>query len=118
MDIDLQESVFQFTSRELAVKREQLTLNTCLSHDLRIAGDDGYDFMVAFRDEYKVDLTDFSLEFYFGSESGCFFPLAPFIYLYWWLFKPEQLKQPRITIQDLVNAANTKKWQERSENLA
>jgi len=52
MDIDLQESVFQFTSRELAVKREQLTLNTCLSHDLRIAGDDGYDFMVAFRDEY------------------------------------------------------------------
>jgi len=118
MDIDLEESVLQFTAKQLDIKRELLTLNTCLSHDLRMAGDDGYDFMVAFRDEYKVDLAGFDVNLYFGSESSCFFPLAPFIYLYWWLFKPEQLKQPRITIQDLVNAANTKKWQERSENLA
>lgn len=89
-----------------AVPKKKISEATTLARDLRMDGDDAGDFMVAYADRFKVDLTDFVFVKYFGVEAA----FEPFSYLYLRIFRPEEFRKPEITVADLVSAAKAGKW--------
>ncbi len=88
------------------VRREQLTSSTRLGHDLGVDGDDAAELMQAFAQRFQADLSEFEFELHFGPEAG----FNPFIYLYWLIVKPHELKSVPITVEDLTEAAVHRKW--------
>ncbi len=82
-DDPLARLVKDFVARETAVPFESISLETSLSWDLGLAGDDADDFFLAFAKEFDVDLESFkvlNLERHFGSEGlyphqGCLIAL-------------------------------------------
>lgn len=73
--------------------RFPLTMETSLEKDLHITGDDADEFIIAFSKEFNIDISDFDISKYFGSEGG-------FMGLFGWATPG---KQP-ITLGDLYNA--------------
>ncbi len=111
-DPELYDRVIQFVCSELGCYRCDLSRDTSLYHDLGADGDDGDNIMVSFRDEFKVDMSQFKYDLHFGPE----FPFIPPLWLYWRIFTPEKLnrkgqwKMVPITIFDLYQAAKTQVW--------
>jgi len=95
-----------FIHEILAVPKKKISETTTLARDLRVDGDEAGDFMVAYADRFKVNLTDFVFVKYFGVEAG----FDPFAYLYLKIFRPEEFRKPEITVADLVSAAKAGKW--------
>jgi acyl carrier protein len=56
-----------------------LSRDTTLERDLRISGDDAYEFFDAFSKEFNIDLSDFDLSKYFAPEGS--FALFKLIFL-------------------------------------
>jgi acyl carrier protein len=88
------------------VPKRQISPATSLGRDLRMDGDDADDFMAAYRERFKVDLTDFIFEKHFGVEAA----FEPLSYLYLRIFRPEEFRKPEITVADLVSAAKAGRW--------
>ncbi len=101
----IEEHIRQFTSNELRVKPEKLKAQTSLQ-DLGVDGDDGIEFMQAFAQRFGVNLADFESSFYFGAEGGCN-PLILLVYLF---FPASRPKFVPITVSDLLQAAQERKW--------
>jgi len=70
MDASLQERVLAFVSEQTGVKREKIHLETTLSGDLGVEGDDAVEFFEEFRTEFAVELQELGRDwsFYFGPE--------------------------------------------------
>ena len=95
-----------FVSQKCAVSIQELSPQTQLTKDMGLDGDDAVDFMEAFSKEFDVDLSEFEFSKHFGPEAG----FNPFVYLYYLLsakFKPQYIP---ITLYDLQEAINKKKW--------
>ena len=93
---------------------EELTPETHLADDLGIAGDDGYELLEAFCEEFKIqNLEDVEPSEYFGTEGG---PNPFFIYvvLYELVFDREKLKGTDscspLYLRDLVKSAEAGRW--------
>ena len=73
------EQVSQFVSKETAYPLRDISLETSLTHDIRLAGDDADDFFIAFAEKFNVDpdsLRYIDFVMHFGHEeefmwSGC-----------------------------------------------
>lgn len=72
---DIVERVRQLVADETGAHRDEITLDTRLSDDLGVAGDDGCELMEAFAREFQVDMTGVDLFGHFGHEGwgvpGC-----------------------------------------------
>jgi Protein of unknown function (DUF1493) len=70
MEASLQERVFAFVSEQTGVKQEKLRLETTLSRDLGVEGDDAVELFEEFRTRFAVDLQELwrDWSFYFGPE--------------------------------------------------
>ena len=70
MDASLQERVLAFVSEQTGAKREKIHLETTLSGDLGVEGDDAVEFFEEFRTKFAVDLQELGRDwsFYFGPE--------------------------------------------------
>jgi len=70
MNDSIQDRVFDFVAEETNVRRETLTLNTTLSGDIGLDGDDAVKFLEAFRQKFSVDIEDLQLVWdrYFAPE--------------------------------------------------
>ena len=80
-----------------------LTLNMELEKDLKITGDDAIEFIIAFGENFEVDVSQFHADDYFNSEG---------IDLFGWivdLFRKESRVKKILTLGDLENAIYTKK---------
>jgi hypothetical protein len=53
---DPQERIISFTAKELGMKAERVRLDSRLSHDLGMDGDDAVEFFQAFGKDFNVDL--------------------------------------------------------------
>lgn len=101
--------VKHFVAKNLVEKEERLTLDTTLE-DLGVDGIDGYDFFVDFSKEFAVDISELDLSLHFGPE-GCSFSAFPKC-----ISKiiagdiPMEPEYIPITIADLVEAVEAKKW--------
>lgn len=118
MDRELYYRVEAFVRERLGEPAEGLTPETRLAQDLGLFGQTGTDFMVAFSEEFGVDLSGFDLGEYFGAggeDLGAegeevappvlpeLFYLEPFI-----AGRLERL--PAITLRDLAICAEEGRW--------
>ena len=96
---------------------EELTPETHLADDLGIAGDDGYELLEAFCEEFEIqNMEEIEPAEYFGTEGGPNpFEIYVFLYdLYKWVFDRQKLKGTRscspLYLRDLVKSAEAKRW--------
>ena len=92
--------------------RSKLMPETRLDHDLKMAGIDAERLLEEYAEKFGVDLSEFVFEDYFLPEqSGN--PLAPLVWLWCLIFDRQKLEESEkvpLTIADLVEAAEKKKW--------
>lgn len=100
------EEVKKLISKEWLVKIESLSIETRLSHDLGMDGEDGWEFIEVFAEHFQVEMSDFEFSLYFGEEAGT----DPITFLYFLLFKSKRPKFVPITIKDLAISAERRKW--------
>ena len=103
--------VRDFVAAERGVTATRVTPQSTLFGDLGLDGDDAYEFFVAFKEQFDVDLKDLDLDRHFGPEG--MYPWTP---LYWIILAlrsgtPEvKARKEPITVADLVNAAAAGYW--------
>ena len=93
-------------AEQMGVDETSITLDSRLGRDLGMDGEDAYEFLTTYRQEFGVDMTDFPHDDYFGPEVG----FEIFTYLYGLLFKRSALKQKQVTVNELMAAAEAKRW--------
>ena len=96
------------------VSEEKLTPETHLADDLGIAGDDGYELLEAFCEEFDIqNMSQIEPSKYFGTEGG---PNPFFIYVFFYdlVFGRKELKDTDscapLYLRDLVKSAEAKRW--------
>ena len=96
---------------------EELTPETHLADDLGIAGDDGYELLEAFCEEFDIqNMEEIEPSEYFGTEGGPNpFAIYVFLYaLYKWVFDRQKLKGTYscspLYLRDLVKSAEAGRW--------
>ena len=92
---------------------EKLKLSTLLADDLGIAGDDGYELLEAFCEEFEIqNICEVDASEYFGTEG--FNPFEIYVILYYLIFDREKFDNygtdTSLTLRDLVKSAEAKKW--------
>ena len=96
------------------VSEEELTPDTHLADDLGIAGDDGYELLEAFCEEFGIQNTSEIEPYeYFGPEAWD--PFYVYVLLYHWVFDREKLNEPYYSLtplylRDLIKSAEAKRW--------
>ena len=95
------------------ISEEELTPETHLAGDLGIAGDDGYELLEAFCEEFEItNLTEIEPYEYFGPEAWN--PFQVYLDLYYLLFDRKKLKDSYsftpLYLRDLVKSAEAKRW--------
>lgn len=116
MNPELYARVKAFVAEETRVspkKLTKLTPDTDLSEGLGIAGDDGYELLETFCEEFEIQNTcEIDPYEYFGPE-GCN-PFYIYVLLYDLVFDREKLSdfvgQTSLTMRDLVKSAEARRW--------
>jgi acyl carrier protein len=101
---DVEHAVMQFVASQTAVRAKHLTLATRLLHDIGVDGADGWELMTELGRKFGVDMSEFESVLHFGPEASCN-PIS----LLWGLLEGFPQFVP-ITVGDLVEAAQTRKW--------
>ena len=96
------------------VSEEKLTPETHLADDLGIAGDDGYELLEAFCEEFEIqNMSEIKPSKYFGTESGPN-PFLIYVFFYDLVFGRKELKDNDSSVplylRDLVKSAEAKRW--------
>lgn len=113
---NLENRVIDFVAHHACARREQLKRDTTLFGDLGMDGQDGWEFMEAFGQEFDVDLSRFRADRHFGPEGlPVWAPLAwlfclPFLMVHKPAPPEERAGLRPIRIEDLIDAAKTNSW--------
>jgi hypothetical protein len=110
MNEEIYDEVQAFVSKFWHVKKGKLKEETELGK-LGMAGDDAIEFMEAFMEKFNVDMTEFEFDKHFDPE--CFDLLKDFYRLFLLMFDRKRLLHIPITLRDLTEAAESKKWPKR-----
>lgn len=95
--------VYRFVAENCNVNEQQLNPKTEIVKDLRLVGDDAFEFIEAFAEEFSVKVGDFKFSDYFPTEG--FNPLGVVASLF------ESKKEYKVvTVGMLVKAALDKEW--------
>lgn len=111
-DQALYERLLEFLLRETGHWRHELDPGRSFYHDLGVDGQDGENLLLAFSNEFQVDMSQLKFERHFGPE----LPFFPLLWIYWRIFTPDRLnakgqwKMVPITVLDLYRAAQSKIW--------
>ena len=101
-------------AEQMIISEEALTPDTHLADDLGIAGDDGYELLEAFCEEFGIqNKSEIEPYEYFGPEAWN--PFDVYVLLYHWVFDREKLNEPYYSLtplylRDLVKSAEAKRW--------
>jgi acyl carrier protein len=101
----LADQVKRLIATRMAVRVEQLSADTRLLQDIGADGADGWELMEEFGERFGVDLSEFEPGLHFGPEGD---PLTGLVAS---LFRPRWARFIPITVEDLVQAARSGKWQ-------
>lgn len=102
---DLQNEVMQFVALKLHVPIERLRLSTRIQQDLGGNGHLGWCLMQDFWIHFGIDREEYRDDLHFWNW-GC----NPAVYLFLMFFHSSSLKLIPITIGDLIEAAQSKRW--------
>ena len=100
-DIAQLEQVQRFAADELGLPFAKLKPEHSLLHDWNVYGLDGVEFMLAFAEKFRVDLSGVDLGRYFGDERPPLLPSGAGL-----------AHIPRLTFIDLSRAARDHVWKE------
>lgn len=64
----------EFVIRQSAVNDEEITRETEIEDDLGVYGGDAVDFIIAFGNEFNVDISQFSIREHFSDEGDIILP--------------------------------------------
>ena len=98
--------VLAFVAESTGVAPGQVTLSSRLAQDLGLDGDDAVEFMEAFKSHFGVDLSAFEFRRHFGPEAA----FSPLHWLFWLVVPSRRPHLTPITVQNLCDAAETKRW--------
>jgi hypothetical protein len=112
-DTELERRVQKFVAENAGTTVNRLEFSTTLRGDIGLEGDDAFEMMTAFAQQFNVDMRTYVHDKHFGPEGcGCF-PLT--LVLYW--LRSEALprtpwlgEEVPITVGNLVEAARAGKW--------
>ncbi len=107
MNEEIFEKVRELVAEHRAMDKNKLSEQTELLK-LGMDGDDALEFMEEFRNRFSVDMSEFEFRKHFSPEG-----FNPIVYIYWLLFARDKLKSIPITLRDLTEAAEKKKWVKR-----
>jgi hypothetical protein len=102
---DVEASLTKFTAAFTRSKTDALQRHATLQQ-LGLDGEDAFEFMKQFSEQFQVDMHDYNFAKHFGPEMG-FNPVA---FLVAKLFRKKSWNLELITLARLVEAAVTKKW--------
>ena len=110
---ELYARVKTFVAEFWSTSEEKLKPRTLLADDLGIAGDDGYELLEAFCEEFKIEnMCEIDASEYFGTE-GCN-PFEIYVMFYYWIFDKEKFdnygSETSLTLRDLVKSSEAKRW--------
>ena len=110
---ELYARVKTFVAEFWSTPEEKLKPWTLLADDLGIAGDDGYEILEAFCEEFEIQNTcEIDSSEYFGTEG--FNPFEIYVMFYYWIFDKEKFdnygSDTSLTLHDLVKSAEAKRW--------
>ncbi|MDE0681929.1 MAG: DUF1493 family protein [Candidatus Poribacteria bacterium] len=110
---ELYARVKTFVAEFWSTSAEKLKPGTLLADDLGIAGDDGYELLEAFCEEFEIqNMCEIDASEYFGTE-GCN-SFGIYVMLYYWIFDKEKFdnygSDTSLTLRDLVKSAEAKRW--------
>ena len=110
---ELYACVETFVAEFWSTSAEKLNPDTLLADDLGIAGDDGYELLEAFCEEFEIEnMCEIDSSEYFGTEG--FNPFEIYVMLYYWIFEKEKFDNygtdTTLTLRDLVKSAEAKRW--------
>ena len=112
MNPELLARVKTLVAEQRGISAEELTPDTLLSDELGIAGDDGYELLEAFCEEFEIEnMCEINPYEYFGPEGWN--PFEIYVMLYDWVFKRKERGDSGITplyLRDLVKSAEAKRW--------
>ncbi len=117
MNAELYARVKAFVAEQTGISAKKLTPDKRLE-DLGIGGDDGYELLEAFCEEFEIrNMSEIDPSEYFGPEECnpfviLFVPFGLLIWFYYLVFDREKLRDPdpSLTLRDLVKSAEAKKW--------
>ena len=95
--------IFNFLSKELMISEKKLNINSDLSKDFGVDGDDFSELIDVFSEKFNVDVSNFLWYFHFKEEGlniGSIFVKSP----------DERVNRIAITPTILLESANTGKW--------
>ena len=110
---ELYARVKAFVAEFWSTSEEKLNPNTLLADDLGIAGDDGYELLEAFCEEFEIqNMCEVVPSEYFGTEG--FNPFEIYVVFYYWIFDRKKFENygvdTSLTLHDLVKSAEAKRW--------
>ena len=110
---ELYARVKTFVAEFWSTSEEKLNPGTLLADDLGIAGDDGYELLEAFCEEFEIqNMCEVVPSEYFGTEG--FNPFEIYVVFYYWIFDRKKFENygvdTSLTLRDLVKSAEAKRW--------
>ena len=110
---ELYARVKTFVAEFWSTSEEKLKPDTLLADNLGIAGDDGYELLEAFCEEFEIqNMCEVVPSEYFGTEG--FNPFEIYVVFYYWIFDRKKFENygvdTSLTLRDLVKSAEAKRW--------
>ncbi|MDE0013833.1 MAG: DUF1493 family protein [Candidatus Poribacteria bacterium] len=112
MNPELYARVKTLVAKTGLASEEELMPETHLGDDLGIAGDDGYELLEAFCEEFEIqNMEEIEPSEYFGTEGGPN-PFEIYVFLYYLVFDREKQHYScsPLYLRDLVKSAEAGKW--------
>lgn len=107
MNDEIFDRVKAFVAKHSLIAEEKRSPDAQLLDDLGIDGDDAFELIEAFGEEFGMqDRNDFNFKAYFFPENyGC-----SVSFLYHLLFDRKKLQRTPLTLRDLAESAEAKRW--------
>ena len=101
---DVFNKITKLVSNEVGVRESKLTRTTRLYEDLKIDGDDAFELLKSFEQEFQVDMKNFDFNSYFAPEG------IDLLGVLGNLFKKKTSSKDSLNLGDLEKAALRKYW--------
>lgn len=97
------EELIDFLSLQLSIPKEKINLDRSLFHDFGVDGDDAYELINEYSKKFSVDISNFDILKYFGTEESA----SPIKMVMEVFTKSNASNTPKLTVGSLVNAVIT-----------
>ncbi len=104
---NVEHDVFKFLSIAFAVELDTIKPESDIVNDWGIEGDEAFEILETFSEQFNVDMSDFDFNKYFFPKE---YNVTTFLSRLWNVCTGKRSQEKKILVKDLVRAAENKKW--------